>query len=56
MMSTGAGSNWGQLMWRWHCDKPYQKTFWADGFGMCTNKLGAPWMVNAGDSSSVANT
>ena len=28
---------------------PYQKTFWADGFGMCTDKFGTPWMVNAGD-------
>jgi len=29
---------------------PYQKTFWADGFGMCTDKFGTPWMVNAGDA------
>ena len=28
---------------------PYQKTFWADGFGICTDKFGTPWMVNAGD-------
>lgn len=29
---------------------PYQKTFWADGFGMCTDRFGTPWMVNAGDA------
>lgn len=28
---------------------PYGKTFWADGFGMCTDAFGTPWMVNAGD-------
>ena len=28
---------------------PYQKTFWADGFGVVTDKFGTPWMVNAGD-------
>jgi len=25
---------------------PYQKTFWAEGFGMLTDKFGVPWMVN----------
>ena len=25
---------------------PYQKTFWAEGFGMCIDKFGIPWMVN----------
>ena len=25
---------------------PYQKTFWALGFGMCTDRFGTPWMVN----------
>jgi|SRR3954447_8407570 PhnB protein len=25
---------------------PYQKTFWAAGFGMCIDKFGIPWMVN----------
>jgi PhnB protein len=29
---------------------PYGKTFWADGFGMCVDRFGTPWMVNAGDS------
>jgi PhnB protein len=27
----------------------YAKTFWADGFGMCVDRFGTPWMVNAGD-------
>ena len=31
---------------------PYEKTFWADGFGMCTDRFGVPWMVNAGDAGS----
>ena len=25
---------------------PYQKTFWASGFGMCVDRFGIPWMVN----------
>ena len=25
---------------------PFQKTFWADGFGMCIDRFGIPWMVN----------
>jgi PhnB protein len=25
---------------------PFQKTFWANGFGMCTDRFGIPWMVN----------
>ena len=25
---------------------PYAKTFWAEGFGMLTDKFGVPWMVN----------
>ncbi len=25
---------------------PFQKTFWASGFGMCTDRFGIPWMVN----------
>jgi PhnB protein len=33
---------------------PYQKTFWADGFGMVTDKFGTPWMVNAGDAGGGA--
>ena len=25
---------------------PFSKTFWAKGFGMCTDQFGIPWMVN----------
>lgn len=25
---------------------PFQKTFWARGFGMATDRFGIPWMVN----------
>lgn len=25
---------------------PFQKTFWASGFGMCVDRFGTPWMVN----------
>ena len=25
---------------------PFQPTFWAAGFGMCTDRFGIPWMVN----------
>lgn len=25
---------------------PFGKTFWAKGFGMCTDQFGIPWMVN----------
>ena len=28
---------------------PYGKTFWAQGFGMLTDRFGVAWMVNAGD-------
>ncbi len=27
---------------------PFQKTFWAEGFGMLVDKFGTPWMVNCG--------
>ena len=27
---------------------PYQKTFWAVGFGMLVDRFGTPWMVNGG--------
>jgi len=26
----------------------FQKTFWAEGFGMLTDRFGTPWMVNGG--------
>ena len=29
---------------------PFGKTFWAEGFGMCTDKFGTPWMVGGGES------
>src|SRR5215207_2550386 len=29
-----------------HVIMPYQKTFWAAGFGMCVDRFGIPWMVN----------
>ncbi len=25
---------------------PFEKTFWAAGFGMLTDKFGVPWMIN----------
>jgi len=25
---------------------PFEKTFWAVGFGMCVDRFGIPWMVN----------
>jgi PhnB protein len=27
---------------------PIDKTFWAEAFGMCTDRFGTPWMVNGG--------
>jgi PhnB protein len=27
---------------------PFQKTFWAEGFGMLTDRFGTPWMFNGG--------
>jgi PhnB protein len=26
---------------------PFQQTFWAKGFGMCIDRFGTPWIVNA---------
>ncbi len=26
---------------------PFAKTFWADGFGMVTDRYGVPWMINS---------
>jgi PhnB protein len=25
---------------------PFQSTFWAERFGMCTDRFGIPWMIN----------
>lgn len=30
---------------------PFEKTFWAEGFGMLIDRFGTPWMVNSGQSS-----
>ena len=30
---------------------PLQKTFWAEAFGMLTDRFGVPWMVNGGMAS-----
>jgi PhnB protein len=27
---------------------PFEKTFWSEGFGMCVDQFGIPWMVNSG--------
>lgn len=27
---------------------PIDKTFWAEAFGMCTDRFGTPWMVSGG--------
>jgi PhnB protein len=30
---------------------PFEKTFWAAGFGMCVDRYGIPWMVNCDQTS-----
>jgi PhnB protein len=30
---------------------PFGDTFWAQGFGMCVDRFGTPWMVNAGQKA-----
>jgi PhnB protein len=30
---------------------PFQKTFWAAGFGMLTDRFGIPWMVNCEEAA-----
>jgi PhnB protein len=27
---------------------PFQPAFWAEGFGMCIDRFGAPWIINGG--------
>jgi PhnB protein len=27
---------------------PFQPSFWAEGFGMCIDRFGTPWIVNGG--------
>jgi PhnB protein len=31
-----------------HVKMPYEKTFWAEGFGGLVDRFGTPWMINAG--------
>jgi PhnB protein len=31
---------------------PIDRTFWAEAFGMCTDRFGTPWMVNGGMHAS----
>ena len=31
---------------------PFEKTFWALGFGMLVDKFGVPWMVNCNDPAN----
>lgn len=31
---------------------PFEKTFWSNGFGMCVDQFGIPWMVNTEQSPS----
>lgn len=31
---------------------PLQKTFWAEAFGMLTDRYGTPWMVNGGGTTT----
>lgn len=33
-----------------HSHMPFQETFWAKGFGMCIDRFGIPWIVNAGQA------
>jgi PhnB protein len=30
---------------------PLEKTFWAERFGMLTDRFGIPWMINCGNAS-----
>ena len=36
----------GALAERGSITMPFQETFWAKGFGMCTDRFGIPWMIN----------
>jgi PhnB protein len=31
---------------------PFQRTFWAEGFGMLVDRYGIPWMVNCGNPAA----
>lgn len=43
---TEAERIFGALAERGAISMPFQETFWARGFGMCTDRFGIPWMVN----------
>jgi PhnB protein len=32
---------------------PFGETFWAEGFGMLTDRFGVPWMVGGGESKEI---
>ena len=34
---------------------PFQKTFWASGFGMFVDRFGIPWMVNCQQAAQAAS-
>ena len=36
----------GQLAEKGAVRMPFQKTFWAQGFGMLVDRFGIPWMIN----------
>lgn len=31
---------------------PFGETFWAQGFGMCADRFGTPWMVSGGENKA----
>jgi PhnB protein len=35
---------------------PFAKTFWADGYGMLTDRFGIPWMVNCQPARELEKT
>jgi PhnB protein len=37
-----------------HVTMPFQKTFWAQGFGMLTDRFGVPWMISGPDLPAAA--
>ena len=41
-----AGRIFGLLSDGANVSMPFQKTFWADGFGMLTDRYNVPWMIN----------
>ena len=41
-----AGEVFAQLAEGGQTPMPFGPTFWAQGFGMCVDRFGTPWMVN----------